>query len=85
MVDFIKECPNSGITDPLIPNVFNCLSWVAYLKSQGQNLQQWCNVPNNYKKCCLTCQSNLINNNYINLKYLHYNVYIRSWHLRRLH
>jgi len=52
-----QECPNSALADPNISGVTNCLSWLAYLQSQGTNILQWCSVSANYQKCCLTCQS----------------------------
>ena len=37
--------------------VTNCLTWLAYAQSTGVNIQNWCSNPNNYQKCCITCQS----------------------------
>jgi hypothetical protein len=56
-----SECPiqssYNSIWDPIHVFVSNCLALVAYYQSNGQNIQQWCSVPLNYQKCCLTCQS----------------------------
>ena len=57
----IKECPNSGLSDPAIPGVYDCLSWFAYGQSIGNNIQNWCANATIAKKCCLTCQSKFIN------------------------
>jgi hypothetical protein len=36
---FILECSNSGLADPNITGVTDCLTWLSYLISTGQNLQ----------------------------------------------
>ena len=52
------ECPNSGLADPVLSGVNDCLSWFAYGQSIGQNIQNWCSNSSIATKCCLTCNSN---------------------------
>ena len=52
-----KECRDSGVPDPQIPGIYNCLQWVAYAQTQGQNIKDWCSNSQNFQKCCMTCQS----------------------------
>lgn len=51
------ECPVHPVPYKTTPEINNCLKLVAFVKSQGQNVAEWCSNANNYKQCCITCQN----------------------------
>lgn len=66
-----NECPISHSPYPGNKDINNCLQLLAFLKSQGQNVAQWCSNQNNYQQCCITCQN--IKSDYNTCKNLAYN------------
>lgn len=64
IINRIEECPNSGVQDPNVVGVTDCLSWLAYLQTQSVNVLTWCANSTNFQKCCLTCQSNYLSHTY---------------------
>ena len=50
------ECPNSGLSDPLIDGVTNCMSWAAFIEVNDGNFYIECSKNSSLAiKCCYTC------------------------------
>lgn len=58
IIILFKECPGSGLADPVISNVTNCSTWAAFVESNGGNFTDQCYSNSSIaKKCCFTCKS----------------------------
>ena len=78
MFILFKECPVSPVPYKTTPEINNCLKLVAFVKSQGQNVAEWCSIANNYKQCCITCQSNYLKYNSV-IKNVFYNYWMNLY------